>query len=472
MNISQIKKLVEQGESNSLEFKTSTSQLKPAFETLCAFLNSKGGVVLIGVKNNGQILGQDVTDNTRQEIAREIKKVEPPAQEQIEIHFVPVTANKVVIVFESHAGSHAPYTYDGRAFSRVQSSTTMMQQHLYEQLLVRRGQLDHAWEAQSAEGYDMNALDNEEIRRTIKEGIDHNRIGVEVLSYDIEHILTNLKLIRDDKLINAGVVLYAKDVQTRYPNCMMRMARFRGTDKLDDFIDNQRVYGNAFRLIHSALEFTQRHLPIASYFVPGKMQRVDQPAVPSLALREALINAVSHRDYSNRSASVALAIYDDRLEIWNNGVLPPELRIEDLRKPHQSYPRNEEIATIFYKRGWVEGWGTGTVRMIGYCQKNGTPEPEFQEYSGGFSVVFRFKEPMRSSREKDTPFEKNKLSIRQNKILELLSTGRELSANDIYDQLDEVVSLRTVKSDLSVLKKANLVEQVGSGKLSLWKLKG
>lgn len=470
MDIKQIEVLIKQGESSSLEFKTTTSQLKAAFETICAFLNDKGGVVLIGVKNDGQIVGQDATDNTRQEVAREIKKIEPPAQGQIDIYFVPVKNGKFVIVLEVHASRYAPYTFDGRPYARVQSSTGTMPQHLYEQLLVRRGQLSHAWEEQPAEDYDLGSLDHEEIRRTIKEGVDQNRISVEVLNYDIGHILSNLELIRNGKLINAAVVLYAKDVQPRYSNCMIRMARFRGVDKLGDFIDNQRVYGNAFRLISAASEFTQRHLPIAGFFEPGKMQRTDQPAVPTLALREALINSISHRDYTNRSASIALAIYDDRLEIWNNGELPPELNIEDLKKPHQSYPRNEEIATIFYKRGWVEGWGTGTVRMIGYCQKNGTPEPEFQEYSGGFAVVFRFKEPM-GGRGLAAVVQKPSLNIRQEKIIELLRHVDMLSANEIFEKLGKPSSIRTIKADLAILKKAGLIEQVGKGPITQWKIK-
>src|SRR2546423_522238 len=75
-----------------------------------------------------------------------------------------------------------------------------------------------------------------------------------------------------------------------------------------------------------------------------------------------------HRDYTNRSASISLAIFDDRLELWNNGTLPPQLNIAALRHRHESYPRNKKIAAVFYDQGWVEGWGTGTTRMIGYCR--------------------------------------------------------------------------------------------------------
>lgn len=143
MDINQIEETTKHGESYSLEFKTSTILLKSVFETICAFLNSNGGVVLIGVKNDGQLVGQDVTDNTRQEIAREIKKIEPATQ--IDVSYVTTKNNKYVIVLEVNHRKYAPYTYDGRPYERVESATSLMSQHRYEQLLVRRGQLNHAW---------------------------------------------------------------------------------------------------------------------------------------------------------------------------------------------------------------------------------------------------------------------------------------------------------------------------------------
>ena len=426
---------------------------------------SEGGIILIGVTNDGQIVGQDATDNTRQEIAREINKIEPSTQ--IEIDYVPIREKKYVIAIKIVSGKHSPYVYDGRPYERTQTTTEKMTQHRYEQLLVKRGQLNHSWEEEPAEGYNINSLDDAEIRRTIKQGVDNNRIGVEVLHYDIENILTNLKLLRNGQLINAAVVLYAKDVLPKYSNCMIRMARFKGIDKLGDFIDNQRVYGNAFHLLSSANNFAQRHLPIASFFEPDRLQRIDQPAIPALALREALINAISHRDYTNRSSTISLAIFDDRLELWNNGELPPELKIEDLRKRHESYPRNEEIATIFYKRGWVEGWGTGTTRMIGNCKKNGTPEPEFQEYSGGFSITFRFKDPMASIEKR--PFATSEqLTLRQKEIIDILNTYHEMATKDIMQHLKKPPAMRTLRDDLTYLKKMGIVDFRGHTRAITW----
>src|SRR3990167_10468824 len=116
MNLEQIKLITEAGESATAEFKKSTAQLRPVYETLCGFLNTKGGIVLIGVNDKGQLLGQDVTDNTRQEIAKEIQRLEPAVP--IEIHYVLVKEKKYVIALSVNAGQHIPYTYDGRAFQR------------------------------------------------------------------------------------------------------------------------------------------------------------------------------------------------------------------------------------------------------------------------------------------------------------------------------------------------------------------
>ncbi len=145
MNIEQLQSLIKNGESHTIEFKKSTAQLRPAFETICAFLNVDGGFVMIGVNDKGQMIGQDITDNTRQEIAREISKIEPPAE--IKIDYVSIENNKNIIVIHVEKGMHSPYTYDGRPFQRDQSVTTRMLQQRYDQLVSRRTQLNHSWES-------------------------------------------------------------------------------------------------------------------------------------------------------------------------------------------------------------------------------------------------------------------------------------------------------------------------------------
>lgn len=468
MNITQLKNLAQQGESQHLEFKKSTTQIKPAFETACSFLNNKGGVILIGVKDNGQLIGQEINDQIRQLIAYESRKIEPKSH--IDVHYVPIDGNKHVIVLEVPSGKHTPYAYDGRPFERNQSTTERMTQHRYEQLIIKRGQLNHAWEEEPAYGYNINDLDHDEILKTIKDGIDQNRIAIEVSNNNIENILSNLKLIIDGHLTHAAVVLFSRKISSHYSHCAIKLARFRGNDKLGDFIDSQWIEGNAFQLIKAAQDFTARHLPIASYFEQDNWQRIDQPTVPALALREALINAISHRDYTVRNSSISLAIYDNRLEIWNVGELPNTLKLENLKEPHGSYPRNINIASIFYKRGWIESWGIGITRMIGFCHKNKTPEPEFSEYSGGFSITFPFREPMHSVSQPQNNYPLNKLSHRQQEILTILNTAENMTTRSIKLQLKNPPSDRTLRYELATLKEKGIIQSSGSTKATVWSI--
>lgn len=464
MNIDQLRQLVNIGESDHLEFKVSTSQLKSAFETACAFLNLKGGFIIFGVKNNGELIGQNVSDNTKQELANEIRKIEPNVF--IDTHYLHLNKEKHLIVLEVPVGKHVPYTYDGRSFERTTSTTSRMTQHRLEQMIIKRNYLNHDWEEHLTDEFIIDDLDHQEIISTIKEGINKNRISPEAIDYSIEQILDNFKLIKDGRLTNAAVVLFAKNPEKIFSRCEIKMARFRGRTKIESFIDNQWEKGNAFQLITLAHHFANRHLPIASYFVPGNIQRVDEPAVPQLALREALINAICHKDYNVRSTT-SLAIYDDRLELWNPGGLLPDIKIEQLKGPHNSYPRNELIADVFYKRGWIEKWGTGTTRMIEYCKINNSPEPEFTDNSNGFSVIFSFKEPMNTGISLES---KSKLTIRQMEIVAVLKNVDEISLKELREELPVLLSERTIRENLNHLKMMGIVTTRGQARLTKWLL--
>lgn len=465
MDIEHIQTLIQQQESDTLEFKKSTAQLKPAFETVCGFLNAKGGSVLIGVADNGDIIGQDVTDKTKQEIARELDKIEPHAAVQVE--YIPCPNGKKVIFLKAPKGPHLPYTYDGRAFKRIQSTTTQMSQQQYKQLLTQGGQFNYRWDEMLAAAFDLSSLNQEEIQETIKQGIQADRIPSEALNDNLQNMLKRLKLMKDETLTNAAVILFAKNEHLRdYPQCHLKMARFRGNDKTGDFIDNQSVDGNAFFILAEATMFMKRHLPIASTYQQDKFERIDEPTLPVLAVREALINAICHRDYSNRSSSIALAIYDDRLEIWSYGLLPHELTVEDLKKSHTSHPRNQLVADIFFKRKLVEKWGTGTTKMIDLCEERHLPPPEFTEYSGGVSVTFRFKEPIRTITNTTILYEN--LTSRQKQIIDVLTKYGILRSRDILTKLGEPIPERTLRFDLGKLRKLNIVDKQGQSNTTRW----
>lgn len=166
------------------------------------------------------------------------------------------------------------------------------------------------------------------------------------------------------------------------------MARFRGTDK-SEFDDNRQKYGNAFDIFKWAQQFYIDHLPVAGRIPPGSFEREDEPLYPTEALREALANAICHRNYSIGGGCVSIAIYDDRLEISSDGILPFGLTPEELFRPHRSLPWNPLIARAFYMRGIIETWGRGTIKMRELTLAAGLPEPEIISGTGSVSVIFR-----------------------------------------------------------------------------------
>ena len=177
---------------------------------------------------------------------------------------------------------------------------------------------------------------------------------------------------------------------------------------------------------------------------------------PLDAVREAVINAIIHKDYSS-VAEVQIKIYDDRIWLWNPGRLPDQLGIEDLKKEHSSYPKNPLIAAAFYRAGLIEHWGSGTKRIVDLCREQNLPEPEFKEEHGGISVRL-YKDIYREEN-----LRKIGLNERQIKaVLYVKENGR--ISNGEYMELTKV-SRQTATRDLSELVKSKIFKKIGiSGK--------
>lgn len=164
----------------------------------------------------------------------------------------------------------------------------------------------------------------------------------------------------------------------KYAQLSIRLARFRSTDRLTGFMDNRDYWGNAFDLARRGESFLLDHVPISGRVVPGKMIWEDYPLYPPLAIREALANAIYHRDYTTPGGAVAIAMYDDHLEIINPGILHFDITPEKLTRPHESKPWNPIIAIVFYRAGVIEKWGMGTLNIIDWCKENGNPKPTWE----------------------------------------------------------------------------------------------
>jgi ATP-dependent DNA helicase RecG len=200
-------------------------------------------------------------------------------------------------------------------------------------------------------------------------------------------LLDKFAMVENGKIKNAAAALFTKRPQD-YPQFLLRMARFRGKEKRD-FIDNMRVNGNFFELLDAGLAFLFKHLN-QSGVVKG-LRREEQLEIPFEALREALTNALCHRQLDSPSGSVGIAVFDDRVEIENAGHLPNELTVETIKLPHRSYPQNPIIANALYMTAYLESWGTGVSRMVDACKAAGVPEPTYG--TDGLFVWITFKRP-------------------------------------------------------------------------------
>ena len=460
MNLTQLKALVKKGESETLEFTRSTGSLNSAMHTVCAFLNSaRGGKVLFGVTDDGKITGRVINDKTLKEVAMELGRLEPYTQ--IRASQIKVAHDRHVLVFDVEPDHRAPYTYDGRAYVRQQSTTTLMPKDEYIALHYHNN--PSQWEVLTNKRTLMD-LDYNRIREVIRRAVQERRLPESAVGAKIPDILQKLGLYSDGKLTNAALVLFGKKEEAVPLQCNVRLARFAGTDKRV-FLDMKDFRANAFDLFDRAMQFLHFNLPVAAYIDPKTPVRVEVPAIPYVVLREAITNALIHRDYSNSGSSIFVAVYDDRVNITNIGALPRGVTLKQLSKTHDSVQRNPLIAHVFYLCGQVEKWGRGTLDMIQECKKADVPEPIYDEVGGSFSIIFPLKEPLRGYEAKKKPAVP--LTIRQEKILHVLEYG-PLSTQELIKLVKINLSERAVRLELSKLEKMNLIRSTGSTKKRFW----
>ena len=382
-----MKLLIAKNESRFLELKKTTGELVKGMQSLCAFLNSDGGWLFFGVTPKLEILGQNVTDNTQREIAHEMTKIEPAISLPIEIIDLLNRPGYSVVGIHCDAAKFgdAPYTYDGRAYYKVESTTVLMPRSMFEERLRRSNPARFAWESQTTNNLCIEDLDESRIKGAVAYGVEKGRMPASAVTENSWSLLDKFGMIEGNQIKNAAAALFIKR-PTAYPQFLLRLARFRGTEKRE-FVDNLRAKGNFFELLDAGMAFFFKHLS-QSGIIKG-LRREERLEIPVEALREALTNALCHRLLDSPSGSVGISIFDDRVEIENTGHLPNELTTETIKLSHRSYPQNPIIADTLYMTAFLESWGTGVNRMVNACKAVGLPEPEYGTDGGFVWITFK-----------------------------------------------------------------------------------
>ena len=380
---------------------------------------------------------------------------------------------KRVLMFQIPAAPRGiPMAWQGHFYARRGESLVALDMSKYEE--IRRQTVNVDWSKLVAEDVTISDLNEERIRSAVRLGVAGGRINASAEGDSVEALLTKFKLLHNGKPTNAAVVLFGNNVD-EYPQLLLRMARFKGTDKME-FIDNKRATGNFFDLLDAGMEFCFKHLNLSGKVVG--LRREEHLEIPVEALREALTNSLCHRRYDDPRASVSLAIYDDRLEIVNPGCFTNGLTPENIKDSHESFPYNHLIAQVLYLSTYLESWGSGVRRMIDLCHEQGLPEPEYQ--SDGYTVKIVFwksaqkkEEASQMSSQKDESASQKsdntsqkKLGASQKAIMQIIGENPNVTTSDIANRIG--IDRRNVQEHIKKLQELGVLHREGGRKNGKW----
>lgn len=285
----------------------------------------------------------------------------------------------------------------------------------------------------------------------------------------VESLLDKLGLLQDGRPTRGAILLFGTDPQRRFPAAQIHMGRFKDGITI---VDDKILKGNLFQQLDGAMQAFRQYLQVR-YEMPKEMgeragaealQRKEVWEYPLEALREAVLNALIHRDYFETSGEVQIRVYDDRVMISNPGALPEGLTVEELRQEtHRSILRNPLLAQAFYYASLIEKWGTGTTRMMAMCREHGLPEPEFASEGSWFQVTFR-KDPYTEERLRELGISERQIKA----VLWVKEKGR--ITNREYQELNGV-SNKTAYLELTYLVKKGMLAREGTGKAVRYVLK-
>lgn len=360
-------------ESETVELKKSTSELKEGIISIASILNKhKAGKLFFGIRNDGTVIGQDVTANTLREVSKAIS-------DHIEPRIYPDIAKQVIegksCVSISFAGEHLPYFAYGRVYMRVADEDKPVSSGELKKMILKLSQ--HQWESDLSDK-GVADINMESLVEFVRRANDVRRINFNFTN--IKDTLEKLHLMKEGRLLKAAEVLFCDDNTSE-----IQAAVFAGKDKLT-FLDIRQFKGNIFRLKEQAESYIKEHMNWRANLTGTGREEI--PEVPLRAIEEAVVNSLCHRDYSVMKGS-EVAFFKDRIEIFNVGPFPEDRKPEDyFHGKGESVLRNPLIANTLFLSQDIERWGSGIKRIYDSCRSAGI-QVDFETSSTGLRVVFQ-----------------------------------------------------------------------------------
>lgn len=454
-------------EDEATELKRSTSEIKEAIISIAAILNKhQKGKVYFGIKDDGTVLGQDVSGKTLREVSEAITtKIEPriyPKINNVKIE------NKDCILVEFE-GDDLPYLADGRAYIRVSDQDKKLSISEMRKILLKTENEREKWDSQISDKA-INDVKEDVLKEYIKKANEAKRIPFEYTNK--KDVLNKLGLLKNDKLLNAGKVLFCDDSDVELQMAIL------ATDTKTTFIDIDRKIGNVFELLKAGQDYIKKNI-IWNVKITDK--REEFPEIPIESIREAIVNSYAHRLYTDPKGT-EISIFKDRIEIYNPGIFPEEFTPEDyIENRAHSVLRNPLIANILYKSKDIESYSSGIQRIYHEC-KNNDVKVEFRKEKYGFVVVF-YRNNFIVKEISDKQYLSNvgnvgnvginvgnlDINETQKNILKLISNNSFITQEEISGELK--IAKRTVERNINILKGKELLKRVGNNKSGYWQIK-
>ncbi len=450
-----LKLIIKEGEGLAVEFK---AKYTPKIDRdIVAFSNSKGGMLILGVDDDGKVVGEKLTNEMKAEIISIARNCDPA------IHIKRIQQIGKIVIVEITEGDEKPYSSSSGYFRRLDAVTQKMVQK--EVRMMFRQTVDMAFEDLQRKDFSLSDISLAKVKAFLQEA----ETSLKVTKVNLHSFLSSLGVYKDGIVNNAGILLFAAKINQFIFHSETILAAFKGTETTHVY-DRKDVRDDLLTQLNESIAFLKKHLNIRSEI--REFNRYDIYEIPMDALREAVVNALVHRDYSMRGTSVYVRVFDDRVEIENPGGLPSGFPKSQFGKA--SFRRNPIVADLFHRMHKVERMGTGIKKIKDLIKAAKLKEPLF-EYDAFFKVTF-YRNPeyaLKQTAEKmvgEKVGQKvgEKITQNQEKILAAIKKDPTVSAQILSEKVG--ISARKIEENIAKLKKRGILKRIGPDKGGHWEV--
>ena len=457
------------GESQNIEYKESWRD--EYLKWICGFANAGGGTIYVGVNDNKEIIGVDNSKRLMEDIPNKIVTHLGIVADVNLLHEGKMDYIEIIV-----EPSNIPIAYKGIYHYRSGSTKQELRGTALQQFILKK--MGRSWDDIGNDRATIDDIDRKAIDYFLRKGIEAQRIPEDQREASTKDILDSLGLIDNDGLLkNAAILLFGKNPLRFFPSIAFKIGRLGKNEA--DLLFQDVIDGNVIQMADRVMQILQGKYLVSPVRFEG-MQRYETLEIPKEALREILYNAIAHKDYTG--PDIQMHVYDDHLEIWNEGELPLGYTEETLMGRHSSKPRNRNIANAMFKAGFIDTWGRGYMKIREGFEAAGIPMPKVQNFCGGVQVTVqrtKFMQMMNVGNNVGNNVASNvvssvvsvsqvQLTERQQEIYKLIKANSFISSK----QMSVVLSVvhRTIQRDLAALQKAGIIIREGNTSAGHWVL--